>query len=140
MHVPWRADLVRDASGTVHLSIEPGRGTAPDARATLLPSLAQSIPPEWTECFGDWQGFLEYCVPQDRAMCCQPWYGRVARQEIELGIALKCCQRLEGKVESRAAAAVVGDAQPICFYVPSVTFRFSREVYDAPSAPEPALV
>ena len=135
MHVPRRADLVRDASGTVHLSLEPGRGTAPDAQATLRPSLEASLPPAWAESFDDWRGFLEYCLPQDRAMCSQPWYGRVARQEIELEIPLKRCQRLEGKVESRAAAAIVGDAVPICFYVPSVTFRFDREVYDLPSAP-----
>jgi hypothetical protein len=140
MHVPQRADLVRDASGTVHFSIEPGRGTAPDVRATLTPSLQQTIPPTWIDCFGDWQGFLEYCVPQDRAMCCQPWYGRVARQEIELGIPLKSCKRLDGKLESRAAAAIAGDAAPVCFYVPSVTFRFAGEVYDLPAAREPALV
>jgi hypothetical protein len=131
MHVPRRASLVREDDGTFHLSIDPGHGTAPDVTATLRPGDDRSLPPRWVECFGDWHGFLSYCVPQDRALSCQPWYGRVTRQEIELGIPLETCARLEGAVTSRAAAAIVGDAAPVCFHVPQVTFRFAREDYDA---------
>jgi len=137
MHVPRRADLARDASGTVHLSIDPGDGTAPDVKATLKPSLEQSLPPEWAEYFVDFHGFLEYCVPQDRALSYQPWYNRVTRQEIELGIPLANCRRMEGRVESKAAERIAGDAQPLCFYVPSVTFRFAGEAYDVRTT-EPA--
>jgi Uncharacterized conserved protein (COG2071) len=134
MHVWRRADLARDASGTIHLSIEPGGGTAPDARATLRPSLDRTIPQEWKRCFDDWKGFLGYCVPQDRAMTFQPWYDRVTRQEIELGISLDECRKLEGRVESAAARAIVGDAEPVCFHVPLVKFRFEREEYDSRTA------
>ena len=134
MHVPRRADLARDASGTVHLSIDPGDGTAPDVKATLQPSLEQSLPPHWAEYFVDFRGFLEYCVPQDRALSYQPWYDHVTRQEIELGIPLESCRRMEGRVESRAATAIAGDAQPLCFYVPSVRFRFAGEAYDTRAA------
>ena len=130
MHVPRRADLARDASGTVHLSIEPGGGTAPDAKATLRPSIDRTLPTDWTECFADWRAFLEYVVPQDRALSFQPWYDRVTRQEIELGIPLESCRRMDGPLESQAARAIVGDARPICFYVPAVTFQFAGEEYD----------
>jgi hypothetical protein len=130
MHVPHRATLSRDADGVVHLSLDPGRGTAPDVRATLRPSDDRSVPDDWRDCFGDWVGFLAYCVPQDRAMSLQPWYDRVTRQEIELGIPLDSCLRLEGEVESRAAQDIAGDARPVCFYVPGVTFQFSDESYD----------
>jgi hypothetical protein len=142
MHVPERAELTCDAGGTFRLSVRPGRGTAPDVDATLKPSDDGSLPAVWTECFGDWTGFLAYCVPQDRAMSCQPWYGRVTRQEIELGIPLESCRRLQGTVASAAARAVVGDAPPVYFHVPAVTFRFEREEYDyrtaSVAAPEPA--
>jgi hypothetical protein len=130
MHVPRRAELARDASGTVHVSIDPGDGTAPDLKATLRPSLDPALPPRWAEYFTSFRGFLEYCVPQDRAMSFQPWYDRVARQEIELGIPLESCRRMEGRVESQAARAIVGDAEPVCFYIPAVTFRFAGEEYD----------
>ena len=81
-----------------------------------------------SKAYGDWLGFLRYCVPQDRALSEQPWLGRVTRQEIELGIPLEGCRRVAGKVVSRAVRAMVGDAaEPTCFYVASVQFRFNRE-------------
>jgi hypothetical protein len=135
MHVPEHADLTHEADGTLRIAIEPGRGTAPDARATLRPLDDKSLPPEWVECFNDWQGFLAYCVPQDRALCCQAWYDRVVRQEIELGIPLESCQRVEGTVESRAARAIAGDALPVCFHVPAAKFRFAGEACDPRTAP-----
>ncbi len=73
---------------------------------------------------------LAYCVPQDRAFSPQPWHGWVTRQEIALGIPLVDCQPLEGEVRSRAAAAIVGNATPFCFRVPTVRFRFAREEHD----------
>ena len=131
MHVPGRADFSRESDGTIRFDIEPGRGTAPDVKAALRPVDGEpGLPPEWGECFGDWKGFLGYCVPQDRAMCCQDWYGRVVRQEIDLGIPLETCRPLEGTVESRAARAIIGDAEPVCFLVPAVRFLFEREEYD----------
>jgi hypothetical protein len=32
---------------------------------------------------------------------------------------------------SRAARAIVGDAEPLCFRVPSVSFEFSLEAHDS---------
>ena len=68
-------------------------------------------------------------MPQDRALSTQPWHGRVTRQEIRLDIPLDACRPLEGRVTSRAAAAWVKDAQPFCFRVEKVTFRFDAEDY-----------
>jgi len=131
MHVPVRAVFTRDADDTLRFTIESGRGTSPDVSATLKPAEGEpELPPEWVECFGDWKGFLSYCVPQDRAMCCQDWYGRVVRQEIDLGIPLESCRPLKGTVESRAARATVGDATPVSFIIPAVRFLFEREEYD----------
>lgn len=134
MHVPARAEVRKEADGTFHLLIDPGTGTAPDVRAALRPAgdeAVRTLPPPWNECFADWRAFLAYCVPQDRAMSSQPWYGgRVVRQEIDLGIPLDSCQPLAGTVESAAARAIVGDAEPLCFRVPAVHFRYDREWYD----------
>jgi hypothetical protein len=69
-------------------------------------------------------------VPQDRAMSSQPWYRRITRQEIELGIPLEACEPLAGHAASRAAQALVGAARPVCFRVPQVTLRFGAEIYD----------
>jgi hypothetical protein len=130
MHVLEKAFVQRDPDGTVHLSIDPGSGSGPDGEATLRPSDKRELPAPWSECFEGFQDFLAYCVPQDRAMSTQPWWPRVTRQEIDLGIPLSVCERLEGEVTSRAAAAIVGDARPLCFRVPSVSFLFSGEEHD----------
>jgi hypothetical protein len=61
----------------------------------------------------------------------QPWQGTVSRQEIDLGIPLDACEPLDGEVRSKAAAAIAGDAAPLCFRVASVRFLFTGEVYDA---------
>jgi hypothetical protein len=54
----------------------------------------------------------------------------VTRQEIRLDIPIEACEPLEGRVSSRAAAAIVGAAEPFCFRVAGVRFRFDREEYD----------
>jgi hypothetical protein len=137
MHVLRGASLSRDDDGTVRLALDPGTGSAPDATATLRPARdgvgvyrdARWEGP-WRECFADLTAFLEYCVPQDRAMDAQPWRERVSRQEIHLGIPVSDCVALEGEVRSEAARAIVGDASPVCFLVPSVAFCFRVEAYD----------
>ena len=130
MHVPRSSELHRDGNGRFELVIEPGRGTAPDVRATLDAGDDRRLWGVWSECFSDWNDFLGYCVPQDRALSVQRWYNRVTRQEIVLGIALQECRPLTGMVKSEAARGIVGDAQPLCFYVPTVNFRFDGEQYD----------
>jgi hypothetical protein len=130
MHVFWRAALGRDETGRVTLELDPGAGSAPDAQASLAPCDVAPLEGPWRECFGGFRGFLEYCVPQDRAMSTQPWVPRVTRQEIHLGIPLEQCEPLAGEVVSRAAQAIVGDAKPLCFRVAKVSFRLAEEAYD----------
>jgi hypothetical protein len=136
MHVLHRASLTRDGDA-MHLTLDPGTGSAPDVDATLRPASPRdgvyrdgdwSGP--WAECFADRRAFLEYCLPQDRAMDAQPWRGRVSRQEIHLGIPAERCIPLTGSVRSEAARRIVGDAEPLCFLVPDVAFRFRVEDYD----------
>jgi hypothetical protein len=130
MHVTARAEVKWTGDCGVKLLLDPGSGTAPDLRADLHPAAA-TLPADWSECFADYKAFLNHAVPQDRALVSQPWYGRVVRQEIALGIPLKVCEPLAGEVISQAAAHYVGDATPVCFRVPTVAFLFSNEYYDA---------
>lgn len=137
MHALRSAELTRDDDGALRLLLDPGRGSAPDAKATLRPLEARAgvyREPAWEEpwrsCFSDPRALLEYCVPQDRAMDTQPWRARVSRQEIQLGASLDACARLEGEVTSEAARRVVGDARPLCFLASGVEFVLRREAYD----------
>lgn len=141
MHVLRGAAMTRDGA-LIALTLDPGRGSAPDARMSLRPASASAAgyreagwSEPWSSCFGDFRALLEYCVPQDVAMDAQPWRARVSRQEIHLGIPLDACERLVGEVRSDAARAIVGDAQPVCFRVPGVAFRFRVEAYDPMERP-----
>jgi hypothetical protein len=131
MHVPARAALDRAPDGTIHVVIEPGGGTAPDLEATLRPAPEPAWEKPWSEAWPTYRDMLAYVVPQDRVMSTQPWHGWVTRHEIELGIPLEACEPLAGEVRSRAAHAIVGEARPMCFRVPQVTFRFDAEQRDA---------
>lgn len=130
MHVLRKGEVRRDEDGAVHVELDPGTGSAPDARATLSPSGKPALEGAWKACFPAFRDFLAYCVPQDRAMSTQPAAGTVTRQEIDLGISLDACEPLAGEVESRAARAIAGDAVPLCFRVPEVAFRFEVEEKD----------
>ena len=63
-------------------------------------------------------------------MSSQPWYQRVTRQEIRLGISLGDCEPVAGRVFSQAARAIAGDSVPLWFRVAKVAFRFDGEKYD----------
>ena len=136
VHVARHAEVTPGPDGSFRVVLDPGGGSAPDADAVLRPSPQQPdapLPPPWDECFRDFREFVAYCVPQDRAMSSQPWKRRVTRQEIDLGIPLEHCERLEGEVRSRAALALAGEnaaRAPLCFRVARVAFRFTREEYD----------
>src|SRR5262249_53440182 len=93
MHVLARAQALDNADGPFTLLLDPGAGSAPDAAATLRPGEA-ALPGAFGECWESYRSFLAYCVPQDRALSAQPWYGRVTRQEIALGIPLEVCEPL----------------------------------------------
>lgn len=131
MHVLGRGTSLARAGGELRLTLDPGAGSAPDAELELRPLDA---PPRlagaWAECFTDYRDFLAYCVPQDRALSSQPWRGRIARQEIDLGIPLDACTPLAGTVRSTAARALAGEREPLCFHVARVSFAFSSERHD----------
>lgn len=130
MHVLRRGTISVDESGTVAFALDPGRGSAPDAKATFR--FAQNSPVEgpWSVCFESYGDFLAYCIPQDRALSSQSWYEQVTRQEISLNIALEACRPLEGAVYSSTAHTLVGDAIPFCFYVAHVDFQLAKEAHD----------
>jgi hypothetical protein len=130
MHVLARGEVIHRADGSMTVALEPGTGTAPDAKVDLAPCPEPELTGPWKECFGTFGGFLAYAVPQDRAMSTQPWHGRVTRQEIELGIPLDRCEPMAGTVTSRAARELAGDAEPVCFRVTGLHFLFAVEDYD----------
>jgi hypothetical protein len=132
MHVWREASLERAADGAMQIALDPGDGSAPDARIYAQSTELSQLPPRWRESFNDYTAMLEFIVPQDRALAPQPWYDRVCRQEINLGIPLDTIVPLICDVKSVAARNIVGDdQQPLCFYVPRVSFRFDGEQFDA---------
>ncbi len=131
MHVFSRSRVARDeGTGRVEFEFESGDGSAPSAKGALEPAEAPTLEGPWRECFGDWQGFLRYCVPQNRAMSGQPWHERVTRHEITLPIALDAVQPLRGRVSSTTASEIVGDAAPLCMRVAGLHFTFEAELHD----------
>lgn len=131
MHVPHRAELSLTPTGTWTVALQPGVGSSPDLDASLRPASGAAEFPAWRTAFATWRDVLTYCVPQDRALNVQPWYGRSTRQEIDLGIPPDACVPLVGTVRSVAARAITGDAEAFCFYVPKVDFSFDAERYDS---------
>lgn len=131
MHVFARSRITRDEqTGRIELAFDPGEGSAPEATATLAPCEAPVLEGAWRECFGDWTGFLNYCVPQNRAMSAQPWHARVTRHEITLPIDVAKAQPLAGDVRSSTARKYVGDSAPVCFRVAGLHFTFEAELHD----------
>lgn len=130
MHVLKHASVHAAPDGTLSVRCDPGTGTAPDCEAVLRPTDAPEWSGPWREVFPDFQAFLRYCVPQDRAMSSQPLRGRVSRQEIHLGIEPERCLPMSATIRSRAATAIAGDATPVCFRVPGLRFQFALEAYD----------
>ncbi len=131
MHVFARSFIARDpTTGRVVFELSPGKGTAPDGKASLLPCDPPKFEDEWAACFDGFQAFLEYTVPQNRAMSAQRWHRRVTRHEIELPISLHKCEPLGGSVTSVAAEAIVGSAKPVCFRAAGLLFTFSEELHD----------
>lgn len=136
MHVFARSRVARDASsGAIEFAFESGDGSAPNATAALAPSEAPTLDGAWRECFGSWEGFLEYCVPQNRAMSGQPWHQRVTRHEIVLPIDLAKVEPLRGEVVSTTAREIAGDSKPLCMRVAGLRFTFEAELHD----PAPAV-
>ncbi|MFB7653622.1 MULTISPECIES: DUF2071 domain-containing protein [unclassified Streptomyces] len=130
MHVLERASLLVSEGGRIDLLLDPGRGSAPGAEAQLSPLSEWPTDGPWRCAFSNYEQMLAYCVPQDRALSVQPWYGRVTRQEISLGIPLDACIALTGPVVSSTARAIIGEAEPFAFRVPLVRFRFEGEEHD----------
>lgn len=136
MHVLSEAILTRGDDGSIRLRLDPGGGSAPDAECSLRPVEKPVFEGPWRACWPDFDAFLRYCVPQDRALSSQPWLDRVTSHEIHLGIDPAVCVALDGVVRSRRAAEFVGDARPVCFRVPAVSFVFASEIHDPLPRPE----
>ena len=131
MHLLKTGAISANPDGAFEVCLDPGAGSAPDLDLTLMPCPVPEFSSTWSGCFANFHDFLAYCVPQDRAMSAQPWYRRVTRQEIELGIPLEICEPLSASaIASETAHNLIGDAQPICFRVPQVTLRFREEAHD----------
>lgn len=130
MHLLQHAEVLDLPDGMVQICLDPGAGSAPDLQARLTPAREPVLPAPWNLCFADYRAFLSYCVPQDRAISTQPWYQRITRQEIRLGIPLDTCQPMTGHVASQAAQAIIGAAEPICFRVPEVAFVLETQEFD----------
>ncbi len=134
MHLLAKGEVARAVDGSVRVTLDPGGGTAPDVRADLRAAkdrTARTLAPPWSDCFVSYDELLRYDVPQDRALATEPWRRCTSRQEIHLGIPLDSVVPLEGEVESSVAQALVGDAEPLSFYVPAVPFRLKGEEFDA---------
>jgi hypothetical protein len=130
MHVFERAQIENN-NGTIQINLDPGPSTAPDLLATFHHTDNRELPPHWSDIFPDYNSFLAYCVPQDRAMSCQPWNNCITCQEITLDIPLDICQPLAGQITSRAVEAIAANSPAVCFLVPKVSFLFSHERREA---------
>jgi hypothetical protein len=129
MHTLARGEVRANADGTFDVHLDPVTGSGVHVEGSFRPG-KPVLPPPFSECWSSYRDFLAYTVSQDRAFSSQPWYGRLTRQEIALGIPLESCEPLEGKVVSRSVVGYVGKAEPVCFRVARVAFFFNREEHD----------
>lgn len=136
MHVPQSGSLKVSEGGRVHIDLVKGNSSSPDLKAAVEPCDKDAeLPEPWKTCFDTFPAFLAYCVPQDRAMYSQPWYNRIVRQEIFLGIPLDVCERMRAEIASDAIREITGDASPpLVFRVPEVDFLFTKIEYDIRAA------
>lgn len=126
MHLLRRASVGGLEGTSVSLNLDPGRGSGPDAVGLLRPAPEPQDGP-WRQAFPTYADMLAHVVPQDRALSVQPWRRGVIRQEITIGLTPQDCVPLVGKIGSRYARTLVGDAKHFSFYVPRVDFRFAGE-------------
>jgi hypothetical protein len=129
MHAQARGEVRANADGAFAVVLDPGAGSGVHVEGAFRPG-EPVLPGPFAECWASYRDFLAHTVPEDRAFSSQPWYGRVTRQEISLGIPLESCEPLEGEVVSRSAVGYVGKARPVCFRVPRVVFLFKGEERD----------
>ncbi len=139
MHMLSRGEVGRRGEKLV-VDVHGGDGSAPDLVCELEIAGREGASPAENDVhfpdalravFPTYAAFLAYIVPQNRALATQPHKHAFTRQEIELPIAEESCVPLRGPVTSRAARAIVGDAEPFSFWVPRVPFTFSEEVQEA---------
>ena len=129
MHLAEAACVKKSDGGEYFVELKSGAGSAPELVAKLIPAQKPELTGIWRDCFNDADSFLAYCVPQDRAISVQGWYGQCTSQEINLGIPVESCQFLTGEVVSTAVSSLIGAqllASPICFLVPRVDFAFEK--------------
>lgn len=127
MHVASNAVVTTSNGNEFLVELKPGLGSAPDLTAKLKTCEKPQFSDAWLDCFGDFDSFLAYCVPQDRAMSTQSWYMQSTKQEINLGIPLNSCQPVSGEVVSDSVIRLIGNSsRPVCFRVPNVNFALEK--------------
>ncbi len=125
MHVPQSGAVTRRGQEGIEVTLVSGSGSAPDLQAKLKACKRPEFKGAWKDCFDDFDSFLTYCVPQDRAISIQPWYRQYTRQEIDLGITLTDCEPMSGEIISSAIDTIAGVGESsVCFRVPKVSFAF----------------
>lgn len=129
MHWLKRAEIARRGDALT-LVLDPGDGSGPDVASELRPRADPAWEGPWAEAWSSRAAFLDYCVPQHRALSSQPWRARVTRQEIQLGVRCEDCVDYEGEVRSAAAERIAGDAERRIFVAPEVDFSFDAEHHD----------
>jgi hypothetical protein len=127
MHIPAKAKIDREHSEDFLIEMISGNGSSADLSCRLKKSATMELPDDWKDCFISWDAMLDYCVPQNRALVWQPWYGRLLQQKISLEISNSDCQSFAGEVNSVAAAQIAGKAKPVCFGAAKVSFLFLGE-------------
>lgn len=130
MHMPARASHARasharETDGRWTGAWLPGAGSCPDLRFDLRQAAQAPLPETWRECFGTFQGLLDYLVPVEQTFAVQPW--RTLRQSIRLDMARDACVALDGEVHSVWLAPWIGPAAPLCFGFEEVGFLFTGE-------------
>lgn len=129
MHVPQSGAVTCREQAGIEITLVSGAGSAPDLQAKLKACQRPELEGNWKDCFDDFDSFLAYCVPQDRAISVQPWYRQCTRQEIDLGIALTDCEPMSAEIISTAIDTIAGVGESaVCFRVPKVSFAFKGTI------------
>ncbi len=134
MHFLNRASLNYSKDGSYACTLVPGKGSsAPDLEFELAidRSLEESSFKNgpWGSCFGSFENFLAYCVPQERSISSQDYLNRISFQEIRLEINTAECRAISGKLSSKTKESISSAAIPFCFAAPDLHFRFDKEHY-----------
>lgn len=131
MQIPAKSGVVAQDEDSYQVWLETGTSSAPDLSLFFQKDeSARQLDEAWAQCFDDYRAAIEYIIPQDRVFSSQPWYKQLTRQEIRLGIQYEDCQPVHGTVVSNTLSSIIGEAEPICFRVARVEFRYDFSIVE----------